>query len=459
MRGLIAAVGTSWLLASSLPTLALLHQGLLAVALVVFPTGRPTQPAHWVLLGLAVPVGVGLLAQPGVAVLFVAIAAVTLARRPIQRLAWYPAGSALVVGLALAGSWMFSRLDPEAFDPELALVVYQTVLITIAIGFPIAARAVRNDMQNLVEVVLRDEPKAGLEGLATVLADALDDPGLEVYRWLGPEAGDRTATGTNPEDLDRKRHVLEIEEAGRPIAAVASNSTALSDPSTAGRVASAVRLTIQHLQLGEDLQTQLEALEAARRRLLAAADRQRHEVAVRLRKDTLTNLERAVTELRDLRANAGSGEAAATLEVAIEELDIAQTELLGLVSGIPSSRLGNGRLGAAIAELAGRSAVPVDVSVSADAAAGPHAETALFYVFSEALTNAVKHAAASRVQVTLQGEQGTLALHINDDGRGGADPTGSGLQGLSDRLAATGGRLRVVSPPGAGTTVTAVVPR
>jgi signal transduction histidine kinase len=363
------------------------------------------------------------------------------------------------VGFALAGSWMFSRLNPEAFDPGLALVVYQTVLITIAIGFPIAARAMRNEMQNLVEVVLSDEPKAGLEGLATVLADALDDPGLEVYRWLGPEAGYRTATGTNPEGLDRRRHVLEVEEAGRPIAAVASNSTSLSDPSTAGPVASAVRLTIQHLQLGEDLQTQLEALEAARRRLMAAADRQRHEVAVRLRNDTLTNLERAVTELRDLRADAGSGEAAETLGVAIEELDIAQTELLGLVSGIPSSRLGNGRLGAAIAELAGRSAVPVDLSVSADAAASPHAETALFYVFSEALTNVVKHAAASRVQVTLQGEQGTLALYIDDDGRGGADPTGSGLQGLSDRLAATGGRLRVVSPPGAGTTVTAVVPR
>jgi signal transduction histidine kinase len=97
------------------------------------------------------------------------------------------------------------------------------------------------------------------------------------------------------------------------------------------------------------------------------------------------------------------------------------------------------------------------VTVAADVASGQDTETALFYVCSEALANAVKHAAAKRIDITVLRVNGAIEAVISDDGRGGADPTGSGLQGLADRLAARSGRLRVESPPGAGTTVTAVV--
>jgi signal transduction histidine kinase len=100
----------------------------------------------------------------------------------------------------------------------------------------------------------------------------------------------------------------------------------------------------------------------------------------------------------------------------------------------------------------------VSVTVAADAAGDQDREAAFFYLCSEALANAVKYADATRIDITVRRVNGAMEAVISDDGRGGADPTGSGLQGLADRLATLNGRLRVKSPPGAGTTVTAVVP-
>jgi signal transduction histidine kinase len=100
----------------------------------------------------------------------------------------------------------------------------------------------------------------------------------------------------------------------------------------------------------------------------------------------------------------------------------------------------------------------VILDVDEGAAGEAAVETALFYVSSEALANAVKHAQASQVTVDLHRTGRRLELRVADDGRGGADPKGSGLTGLADRVAAVGGRLRVDSSPGAGTVVAAVVP-
>jgi signal transduction histidine kinase len=108
--------------------------------------------------------------------------------------------------------------------------------------------------------------------------------------------------------------------------------------------------------------------------------------------------------------------------------------------------------------VAKRSPVPVSVTVDADAAGDADTETAFFYVCSEALANAVKHADANRIDITVRRVNSAIMATVSDDGRGGANPSGSGLLGLADRLAARRGRLRVDSPPGAGTTVTATLP-
>jgi signal transduction histidine kinase len=85
-------------------------------------------------------------------------------------------------------------------------------------------------------------------------------------------------------------------------------------------------------------------------------------------------------------------------------------------------------------------------------------EATAYFVVAEALTNVAKHAHARHAKVTARTEDGTLQLHIRDDGVGGAQPNGSGLLGLGDRLALLDGQLRIDSPPGGGTLVAAAIP-
>ncbi|HEY1641387.1 MAG TPA: ATP-binding protein, partial [Streptosporangiaceae bacterium] len=86
-------------------------------------------------------------------------------------------------------------------------------------------------------------------------------------------------------------------------------------------------------------------------------------------------------------------------------------------------------------------------------------EVAAYYVVSEALANAAKHARASVVDIDISVTAGALRLLIRDDGPGGADPSrGSGLVGLGDRVESVGGRIEVTSPPGGGTSLLATIP-
>ena len=453
-RGLIALVGVLWLIGSIVPEARLAHQGALALALTAFPSGRPSG-FRWLLAGLAVPVALGFIQQPGVALLFAAIGVAALVGPRSPVVARYPAGSAIGVALVLGGSWSSSRMDTIVFDPSLALLSYQITLIVVAVMFPIAARAVIVSRTILADQILGEDAPAGLEGLEVVVADALHDPSLRLYRWRGPELGSGVDFGS---DGEAPRRRLEVTDGRSTIAVIEYRSTVLDDPTTAEAVASAVRLAARRLELEESLREQLVELEAARTRVVAAADRQREVTARKLRMEVVTPLRRAASNLEGGLFELAGGEAADAIEVAVRELNGAADEVVGLVSGVPPTQLGDGRLGHAIKALAERSGVPVTVTVELAHSAHADTESTLYYVCSEALTNAVKHANARKIDIRIGGERGRITLSVSDDGRGGADVFGSGLQGLADRLASRGGQFRVDSPPGGGTTVTATLP-
>jgi signal transduction histidine kinase len=102
--------------------------------------------------------------------------------------------------------------------------------------------------------------------------------------------------------------------------------------------------------------------------------------------------------------------------------------------------------------------IPVDVQVDSRRRE-PLLEITAYYVCTEALVNAVKHARAAGAHVRVVEEEGRLRVEVSDDGVGGAGlDGGGGLRGLADRVAAVGGTLDVRSPPGAGTRVVAVIP-
>jgi signal transduction histidine kinase len=115
-------------------------------------------------------------------------------------------------------------------------------------------------------------------------------------------------------------------------------------------------------------------------------------------------------------------------------------------------------LGPALAGVAQR--LPIEVDVDApDERLPENIEATAYYIVTEALTNVVKHAQATKAKVDMTLAGDVLKFEVTDDGRGGADPSGgSGILGLRDRAEAVGGTLFVISPPGKGTVVTAQLP-
>jgi signal transduction histidine kinase len=134
-------------------------------------------------------------------------------------------------------------------------------------------------------------------------------------------------------------------------------------------------------------------------------------------------------------------------------------DLQEISRGIHPAILSKGGLGAALKALARRSAIPVTLDLTIDQRLSDSVEVGAYYVVSEALTNAAKHSRATGVVVSGHTKDHTLSLSIDDDGIGGADiGNGSGLVGLADRVEALGGRIRITSPAGRGTSLEATIP-
>jgi signal transduction histidine kinase len=137
----------------------------------------------------------------------------------------------------------------------------------------------------------------------------------------------------------------------------------------------------------------------------------------------------------------------------------ALAELRDLVRGIHPPVLAERGLGDAARALALRTPVPVEAEVDLPGRPEPAVESAAYFALSEMLTNAVKHAQASRIWLELGHRDGMLRLTVTDDGRGGADPAaGTGLAGVERRLGAFDGVLAVSSPTGGPTVVTLEIP-
>jgi signal transduction histidine kinase len=142
-----------------------------------------------------------------------------------------------------------------------------------------------------------------------------------------------------------------------------------------------------------------------------------------------------------------------------EELVAASEELRQLSRGIHPAALSSAGLGPALRVLCRRAAMPVELRVNVERRLPESVEVAVYFVVAEALTNTAKHAHASTVTVTVDADDVRVRLSVSDDGIGGADPGGSGLIGLKDRVEALGGHLAIASREvGHGTTLTAEIP-
>jgi PAS domain S-box-containing protein len=222
------------------------------------------------------------------------------------------------------------------------------------------------------------------------------------------------------------------------------------------------RLATENNVLRAELEVQLEEVSASRARIVQAA----YEARRRLERDLHDGAQQRLTMVEmTLRAALRQlGQSAdptllSTLGQAVEELSAGAADLRSLARGVHPALLTERGLVPALHALASRSQVPVTFHCAAIGRLDPSAESAAYFVVSEALTNVMKHAHAARADVTVQQLGAILLLEVRDDGAGGASiDAGSGLRGLADRVAALGGRLRLESPSGRGTLVSVELP-
>jgi signal transduction histidine kinase len=201
-------------------------------------------------------------------------------------------------------------------------------------------------------------------------------------------------------------------------------------------------------------------LTASRARVVAAADEARRRIRRDLHDGAQQRLVSAVIALKlaQQELSGASGPAVDLVNEALAHAEGANAELRELAHGILPSALVREGLRAGIDALVSRVRLPVSVDVTSERL--PQAlEANVYFIVAEALTNAVRHAEATSVQISAVIDNGALWLEVRDDGVGGARTEGSsGLLGLHDRAAALNGELHVHSPPGEGTVVAAILP-
>lgn len=252
--------------------------------------------------------------------------------------------------------------------------------------------------------------------------------------------------------------MLRLRSAGGPLAAMASR---LEQDSSAADVDDALTAYIENDELASLLRDQLAELRASRARIVAAGDAERRRIERALHDGAQQHLTGVAMRLDDARRSAEADPAAMSerLEAIASELRDAMHELRELARGIHPAILTEAGLGPAIATLARRSPVPVDLHVRLDGRMPLPTEATAYFLVAEALTNVARSARAQRAEITLERGNDGLVIRVRDDGIGGADPlAGSGIQGLRDRVRALNGRFSIDSPAGRGTTVEAWLP-
>jgi signal transduction histidine kinase len=292
------------------------------------------------------------------------------------------------------------------------------------------------------------------------LRRALADPDLDIiYPRVGTggwidEFGEATTTAA------AGRAFTPIDRGGKPVAALIHDPSLLDDPERMQAATEAASLAIDNERLKAQLQAQLAEMHASRARIVEAGDRELRRVERDLHDGAQQRLVGLVLMLR-LASREALGNPVLTelMADATGELDHAIAELRKLARGIHPAIVDDTGLSGALETLAERPGLPVELRLDLPQQLPHPVEIGAYYLVAEALTNANKHANASRATVVATIVDGVLRVTVSDDGSGGAGPSPhSGLEGLADRVTALGGQLVVESPPGGGTTVSADIP-
>jgi signal transduction histidine kinase len=448
------SVGTAlaWLLGDLSGALVFTHRGPLLHLLLAYPGGLPRRRATRAVVAagyvdaLVYPVGHADVATAALVAIAVAVAGLGYFRssglerraRRVPSLAMVAVGAVLAVGAV-------ARLADHPVDRGV-LQTYQLVLIGGAIALYADAQWGRWPRAALAGLVVDLGNAIAPTPLRDKLAAALADPSLVVgYPAPGGYGLVDEAGRLLPRLPDQPTQtVTTVRDGDRILAVLVHNASVPTEPRLLDSVAALARVAVANIELRADILRTITELEESRRRLLAVGDAERERLAEQLAAGALARLDRASAMLADddLR----------------REAEECRKALVDFARGIHPRTLTQHGLAPALSELVAGAPVPVTLDVDLPRVTPP-VETAAYFVCAEALTNIVKYAPESAVTIRARIADDALQIEVRDDGCGDADPArGSGLRGLADRVDVLGGSLTVVSPPGGGTRVSAVLP-
>ena len=465
-----------------------------AVALLVGPTAG--RPKLWVLATAVAAAGVGALApfvrdsllvghptvvgaftnsETGYRVLLASSAGLTVlaiggvAAVNISRIgrASGQLRPALWVGTSIAAIWAVAAfgaaVDFSGGDGTLASGPFTAIVWGALVGVPPAVifRLVssRWDRPELATLVIDLESEGA--DLQHAIAKALEDPSLQVLtspdgEQLLNEAGEEISPGRIPDD----RALTRIQSGRRLIGGLVHTSALQRDSARLEAVAAAAGMALEVSRLNQQVVAQLDEVDASRARILQASDTARRRVERDLHdgaQQRLVALGLRLQRARRLADPEDRDELAALLEDATKEIRDTIEEIRAVSRGGQPALLAERGLATAVDALAERAPIPVRIDITAEQLP-PSAERTAYYVIAEGLTNVAKHAKATSAEVSITRRNGIACVTIRDDGKGGAEMAAeSGLEGLNDRVAATGGTFNISSDPG-GTTLEATIP-
>jgi len=308
-------------------------------------------------------------------------------------------------------------------------------------------------------VQLRAEPTPDIQQL---LAQALRDPTLSLIYWL-PQYGSWADQDGNPTSLPRSdngRRVTFVKQNGEQIAALIYDAGLGDEPELVEAVSAAAGIALENGRLEAELRARLQELQGSRSRVVEAQQNERRRLERNLHDGAQQRLVALALELGLLAEKANNDPATQErLKRARGEVAESLDELRDIARGLHPAVVSGHGLAIALESLA--AATPLEVHLKTDGLPRlpEQLEVAAYYVVSESLTNAAKHAQADTVTVEVGVTTDTLIVEIVDDGIGGADSErGTGLRGLADRIEALNGHLRVWSSVGKGTRVRAEIP-
>ncbi len=373
----------------------------------------------------------------------------------LLRLPYAAMGASTVLYAALVAVGGLAGQPPWAAQP-LTRWTQLSALFGVPLGLMVGLVRERLAYRRIGDFIVASAASPELD-LEAAMGSAVGDPGLRIAFPLGTGFVDSRGRSVSEPTSGPTTEVTVVGVPECPLAIVAHDRSLADEPALLTAAGSTARLLLENVRLQAEVRAQLLEVHRSRSRIVQAAN----DARVQLERDLHDGAQQRIlaigVALDRLSRQPADPEA---LNAAKQQVSGAVAELRALAAGIHPAVLTDLGLVPALRELAQRVGASVVVKAPSEALARPSApiEAAAYFAAAEAVTNALKHADATRVLVVVTQNESRLVTVVEDDGVGGADPHGHGLMGIRDRLASAGGELLLESEPGRGTRVTMELP-